>query len=185
MKDKRRIGYAGELLVASVLPGAEHANDITDTKLPYDLIWQGIKIDVKTTTIGIGSLKSAFNFNVIANHEHQDVILVLVALLVDERYFWVDNYSLPFKSYRKSKDSISIDKLADAILDASKTKIPIPFQTRQFSSVRISLELLDDIRRNVAPLDAKTDSERIAFILRKVLESKINYKDFDIRNEAC
>jgi hypothetical protein len=46
----KAMGAYGERLVADLLPGAINLNFKYDQKLPYDLLWRDIKIDVKFST---------------------------------------------------------------------------------------------------------------------------------------
>lgn len=115
-----RVGFAAELKVAELLPGCEIINQLRDDKKPYDLLWNGIKIDVKGTARADGVKAKRCNFTMNHTPAHTGVVLVLIGMLEDKDYYWVKPYIDNPSMYCKLEDALEADKLGDAIMETSK-----------------------------------------------------------------
>lgn len=108
----------GEQIIFDLLPGSEWKNPISESREYFDIVWQGIKIDVKTTKF---RLKSGFQTSVRASQTgKKDVVFVVVAMDGENQFFWVMKESKT-SVYLKIKDAIPIEKLQEKIIEVSKT----------------------------------------------------------------
>src|ERR1035437_8519759 len=109
-----RTGFKGELLIHELLEGSIFPNQHKESRLPYDIEWQGIKIDVKTTAHTLKTTKNGCSFTVNATKHHADIVLVFVALL-DKNYFWVSKYAKKINPYKKLTNALTAEQLPQAI----------------------------------------------------------------------
>src|SRR5512142_522533 len=97
-------GRKGEQLIHELLPSSEWINADKDQQLPYDIVWEGIKIDVKFTSRILGNKKQGCLFAVRLNIRSNGAVIVLVAQQDDLEYFWVEKASRNTTNYFKVKD---------------------------------------------------------------------------------
>lgn len=117
-------GWIGETIVTELLPHAKHMNEYWESTEPYDVLWNKIKIDVKTCKRSYGNSGSWTSFKAI--DPTSDIIYVY--LLIHEQLgnlYWVSHSSDRFLSYAHRKTAISSEDLQKAILDCHKKYSPI------------------------------------------------------------
>lgn len=119
----QQIGRLGEARIAEILEGAELPNAIKETYQPYDLIWEGIRINVKATAQLARTSKKGFAFSFNPKEAQNEIVIVFVALLGDKEYFWAEKAHPFVKRYKRIDESITCDKLPQAIKNASKLKV--------------------------------------------------------------
>jgi len=135
---KSRYGIArkGENLVHSLLPNSKLMVDI-DPHLPWDIEWEGIKIDVKTSQYNVNS--TGFTFN-IAHPYSNKAIYVLVGLAEGKTYFWVIKRIDASSYLAKHKDAIIAEELPEAIKICSQAEEP-PLPEFMHAKHRINITL--------------------------------------------
>jgi hypothetical protein len=112
----KAISRKGELLVFGILPKAEWLNIDKESFEHYDIIWEDIKIDVKTTMQPVASSTKAFQFYDFSSKKGSDVILVLVAIYGGKEMFWIESSKTgKLVFYKKERESLSKLELPDAI----------------------------------------------------------------------
>jgi hypothetical protein len=108
-------GKLGERIVFELLTGSEWNNEINESRDYYDLLWEGIKIEVKTTRC---KLRNGFQVSLRASQTgNTDVVFVVVGLDEDKRYYWVILNPRVHSSYVKLQDSIPVENLKQTIKD--------------------------------------------------------------------
>lgn len=115
--DKRKIGLTGELLVNQALSGSKWLNMDSESKQNYDIDWNGILIDVKTTNRYCPSSRHAFEFydSSSPKPENTKIIFVFVAITDGKNLCWVQKPKPQFSYYMKEKDSFPLSELEDKI----------------------------------------------------------------------
>lgn len=88
-KSPHKIGRMGERIVFNLLPGAEWNNNEFESYVDYDILWKGLKIDVKTSTYRNISGSFQINTRVSQTGTRPDVyILVGIDLDRNKNFFW-------------------------------------------------------------------------------------------------
>jgi hypothetical protein len=112
---KRDIGYKGEDLVASLLLGAIHLNADKDAWQKWDVEWNGIKLDVKTTT-QTSDVPVYMGFNT-----EEDLIFVCTNLSDRANIrFHLRHSRQGWKSTFTHEPPLTIEELPQAITDCHK-----------------------------------------------------------------
>lgn len=84
------LGRKGESLIHSILPGSIWVNEERDAHLPYDVIWNNTKIDVKSTEIVRKAKTDYCTFSAYPRtHQGDRILYAYVAFLEGKKYFWV------------------------------------------------------------------------------------------------
>jgi hypothetical protein len=113
---RHKVGRAGEQLVYEALEGAKWANGGFETGKQYDIEWDGIKIDVNTS-----SIKKATGF-VFSNSNgyKKDLVNVFVGIDGEDVYFWV-KINLDNKGFYGSiSEAINKEELTNKIKESIK-----------------------------------------------------------------
>ena len=172
-----KIGLRGEMLVHEILEGSELTNDIhKDTHLPYDLTWEGIKVNVKTTSITAPSTDGACSFGALKKKiHHNGVIAVFVYISIDKEYFWVEKYSAKMRTYFRINESLSRAELPDAIIKANAKKAaPIEHETvlAVYVNRQLKQELIEIAEKLTKDLEMKvTIHMAIHYLVNKFREA--------------
>lgn len=118
------IGTMGEGIVHNLLPGSDWVNEEHERQLPYDVVWDGVKIDVKTTLMK-EPRRLHHSFVVGVSPKHNGIVLVFVALGKNENFFWADKYSKEVKRSRHTSMAIPLSELPMAIKNVAAMEVPI------------------------------------------------------------
>lgn len=110
------IGRKGEELIAEILPGAIDINKNKGMALPYDVLWNDLRIDVKTT---LQTDNQTATFSIKPGQINTGILLVMVAITDERNYYWVAQYKDKIKSRYKFADSIEESELLEAIIDVA------------------------------------------------------------------
>lgn len=138
--NKVAFGKVGEARVSKILPGSKHVNASKQSVLPYDILWNNIKIDVKhTENVADGVAVFAIKKGSI---RHNGIIVVCTAIIDGEECFWVDQYRNGVVSARKKlAAAITAKDLPKAIIaesirlvDPIKIDAPVNFKSITISS---------------------------------------------------
>lgn len=108
------VARKGEQLVKDLLPGANWINGEAESGENYDLFWNGIKINVKTSCQTVPSSKNAYQFSM-NNSVGDNILILMVGLAHDEPYFWLETGELKSVYYKKIADGIKKSSLIEAI----------------------------------------------------------------------
>lgn len=111
MSVNQRKGLSAELHITSLLPGSKHFNKDRDARLPYDVEWRGIKIDVKSTVVPKKSPVFSYMYGI----PPQDVVFVYVDM--SEQYgfrYWVK--AGKYKTYMSYKTALKAEQLPQVLL---------------------------------------------------------------------
>lgn len=138
MTGSKAIGAHGERTVAALLPGAINLNEAGDVRKPYDIDWDGIKIDVKATTL-VGEVCS---FTISPSKVHTGTLLVFVALGATQNHFWVDAYSNKPKRIHRLEHSIPGYKVAEAVRWVAQQKLPVVTAQKGKTTLQVDKKLL-------------------------------------------
>src|SRR5205085_7906579 len=99
-------------------PDSIWVNSITEQRKPYDIEWERIKIDVKTSRAGY--MPNTFQFTT-GKYGYKEIMYILVGLETDKTYFWVLK-DFPGWSYcAKHKNAIPAGYLPEAVRQIAKT----------------------------------------------------------------
>jgi len=107
------IARLGEQIIFDLLPNSTWKNPLKESGEYYDILWENIKINVKTSGF---RLKNGFQVGISASQTgKRDVIYVIVGLEKEKKYFWVMLPPKVSSNYLKIKDSIAIKDLQKII----------------------------------------------------------------------
>lgn len=114
------LGSYGERLANSLLPNSYNLNYPKDLGCPYDLLWNGIAIDVKFTTVthGLANNKAKYSFR--WSKEHFGIVLLHIAVIKDQEYYWVQPYDLKCKYIFYLHESLTKAEIPSAIIRAKQ-----------------------------------------------------------------
>ena len=116
MKSRIDIARKGERFIQQSLPGSQWLNEEKELSESYDLIWKGIKIDVKTTLQMIPGSNTACQFTVVPKKD-ASIILVMVAFIEEKVYVWVQRViQSQFGYYKRLDQSMDISSLPNHLL---------------------------------------------------------------------
>lgn len=166
---KSRYGIArkGENLVHSLLPNSRLMVDI-DPHLPWDIEWEEIRIDVKTSQYNVNS--SGFTFN-IAHPYSNKAIYVLVGLAPERTYFWVIK-RIDASSYLANlNNAITEEELPTAIKKCSQAEEP-PMPESMYARHRINITL-DEKHIEALNIYSKRIGKDKSHILSDWIEEKL------------
>lgn len=118
-KNNMIVARKGEHLVFSLLPEANWINGERELRKPYEIIWKGIKIDVKATE---NVIDNHFTFYDNSPDSETNVIFVFVAFWDNKQRFWVEKGNTNKRSHTRSlsRESISEENLPSEILKVHK-----------------------------------------------------------------
>lgn len=164
----RELGRLGETIVTSLLPDSIDVNENGETHLPYDILWNNIKIDVKTRR----SKNEFIDCQVKANTLNQGVILVFLLIKDDRYYFWVDRYADKLSSRRHTSNSVNSFELISEIEKWLLIAEPIITVNQKLMTVGISKELDAHLLRLI-DLTAEKENVSAKSIQRPLLLEKM------------
>jgi len=118
------IGKRGERVVHELLQGSEWINKERERNLPYDVVWNGIQIDVKASLMKTRDTRH-FNFIVRVGPRYNGVVLVFVALGEGENFFWTDKYCKGVQRGRHIRTALPLVDLPQAIKLAAGKQVPL------------------------------------------------------------
>lgn len=135
-------GARGEKFIHELLPGSDWVNEERERNLPYDVTWEGIKIDVKTSLIKTQN-KRSFTFVIKLSPRYNGVVLVFLALGENESFFWVDKCYKGVKSSRHLRVATPLADLPEAIRMAAAKEVPIITEEDTSKSLQQKMVNLD------------------------------------------
>lgn len=106
---RQQLGYEGETIVASLLPGAIHLNAECETREPVDVLWNGVSIDVKATKTIYGT-EFAYWSAPRTYGTGLDIIYIKV-FIADDCRFWIQRASERFKYCHRIPTGLKADDL--------------------------------------------------------------------------
>lgn len=121
MRNKKLTAWKGEEFVYTALPGAQWLNQNGEAWKHYDILWEDIRIDVKTTHRREGSDKFYFSDNY-----GRKTLFVFVGIENDDTYCWVSSKTNPCTSVC-SDTSLQKSDIPHAIKEAWKENLMYPF----------------------------------------------------------
>lgn len=132
----------GEGIVHELLTGSEWVNEKQERHLPYDITWEGVNIDVKTSLIPVGGRRS-FSFQTKISPRYNGVVLVFLALGENESFFWTDKCHKGVKSNRHIRTSVLLEDLITSIKLSAAKDVPAITEEDSSSSTRQKMVNLD------------------------------------------
>lgn len=116
-----KIAQLGERIVHQLLPGSEWKNPLIESGEYYDILWQGIKINAKTTRY---RLKNGFQCSMSWSQTgKQDVVFVVVGIEGKKNYFWVVAAPKATSTYIKFSDCVPLDKIKERIKEVANEMV--------------------------------------------------------------
>lgn len=108
MYSKHVLGRLGEQIIFDLLDGCEWTNHFKDAQQTYDIIWDGIKIDVKTTKFRI---RKGFQTTLYSSKISKDILFVIVGITEERNYFWVRPHRGASSVFLRIEDAVSEKEL--------------------------------------------------------------------------
>jgi hypothetical protein len=108
---RHKIGRYGEQLVFDVLKGAKWSNGGFESSKHYDIEWEGIKIDVNTSSI---KKKTGFVFSN-ANGYEKELVNIFVGVDNSDVFYWVKKNLDKTGFYGRIVEAIKDKQLPDEV----------------------------------------------------------------------
>ena len=134
-------GKEAELAVHRLLSGSTWMRGKGKGGKHYDVEWEGIKIDVKST-VNIG--EKYVNFSLRGGSRHNGVVLVMAAQIDGLWCFWVDKYKAGVSGRRSIVEAISGRELSDEVLKVNSYKVDPVTPANSRAMVSYSFTPLDN-----------------------------------------
>ena len=131
-------GRRGERIVQALLPSSELVNEDKELQQPYDILWDGIQIDVKTRYAPSDSNPNAYSFNARENKRHNGTVIVCVGIRGDKPYLWVSKYQPNMSLYFFVADAILPADLPTAILAIHALPTPLIEVDRSHRAISVT-----------------------------------------------
>lgn len=121
MKRSLHIGFLGEKVVWEILSGSSWLNNLGETHSDFDIFWNDIKIDVKTTMTLMSKKAVKFtNSQFYTQKKKDDVVVLLLALIYEEKYFWILEEKNKGNIYKRFNTAFREDDLKERLLKYSR-----------------------------------------------------------------
>lgn len=113
-KSPSYVGRQGEQIVYDLLPGAKWINEVNSAGKQHDIEWQGVKIDVKTSTFKV--YDESFHVNLGSSAPYpNDIVYVVVGLIEGGYYLWVTRKSQVSSRIFRTKQAVKASELQKTI----------------------------------------------------------------------
>ena len=121
-RNNTRLSMRGKLLVHNILQGSQAVDLNGESELPYDIAWEGITIDVKTTSMAYGKNSRYCMFSRSVSPRH-DGVRIFVYLTDNAEYFWVEKTSRQASTYLNIRSAITREQLPGKVREESQRPV--------------------------------------------------------------
>ena len=172
-RNTQNIARRGEEIVHKLLRNSIWLNEKGESNAPFDINWENVKINVKTTEKYRDENGGTCSFS--THNPNNDVILVFVALIKDKEFFWARNSTNKLGITLKLADSVSREYLINQILEATHNITDIKDKVKRVSVV-INKESYKKLRA-ILILENRSVSEWVRIIVEDFLRKKEEEKE--------